>query len=94
MTTLIHSSPLGALEIAGVPGLIAPGEPFNVDELHALTLLQQSDLYALAEPESSLYDGLKLSELKTLTDERELTVDGTTKRDHIAALVAADAATA
>ena len=45
---LIHSSPLGALEIPGVPGAIEPGKPFTVDDATAARLLTQSDLYAPA----------------------------------------------
>lgn len=46
--TLIHASPLGALEIPGVPGAVPPGEPFDVDDAIADSLLEQSDLYTLA----------------------------------------------
>ena len=46
--TLIHKSPQGALQIVGVPGDIEPGEPFEVTEEHAESLLIQTDLYAKA----------------------------------------------
>ena len=48
MKTLIHQSPLGALEIVGVPGVIEPGEPFKVDDDVAESLLIQSELYRVA----------------------------------------------
>lgn len=46
--TLIHSSPLGALEIPGAAGVIEPGTPFTVDSAIADSLLQQADVFALA----------------------------------------------
>jgi hypothetical protein len=51
MTKLIHRSPLGALQIVGVPGDIEPGEPFDVPDEVAEGLLIQSDLYELAPKE-------------------------------------------
>jgi hypothetical protein len=45
---LVHSSPLGALEIPGVLGPVEPGKPFSVDKVIADSLLEQSDLFALA----------------------------------------------
>lgn len=45
--TLVHHSPLGALEIPGVLGAVEPGTPFDVDEQIATSLLQQGDLFAL-----------------------------------------------
>ena len=51
---LVHKSPLGALEIVGVPGRVEPGEPFEVSELQAESLLAQSDLYEVfVEPKRS-----------------------------------------
>ena len=44
MPKLIHHSPLGALEIAGI-GTVPAGEPFTVDARTARRLLAQSDLY-------------------------------------------------
>ncbi len=44
MTTLIHRSPLGALDIPGV-GVIEPDEPFDVPASLAEQLLEQSELY-------------------------------------------------
>lgn len=46
--TLIHRSPLGALEIPTVLGAPLPGEPFDVDDDIADSLLEQADLYQLA----------------------------------------------
>lgn len=42
---LAHSSPLGALEIPTVPTPVEPGEPFDVPNEIAESLLEQSDLY-------------------------------------------------
>ena len=46
---LIHTSPLGALIIAGI-GDVEPGTPFDVDEETGEQLLEQSDLYRPATP--------------------------------------------
>ena len=51
MVKLIHNSPLGALQIVGVPGDIEPGTPFEVPEEQAKALLIQSDLYQPAPKE-------------------------------------------
>lgn len=48
MVKLIHRSPLGVLQIVGVPGDIEPGEPFDVPDEVAEGLLIQTDLYAAA----------------------------------------------
>lgn len=48
MATLIHTSPLGPLEIPGVLGYPAPGEPFEVPDDLAEALLSQTDLYQTA----------------------------------------------
>ena len=48
MKTLIHSSPLGELEIPTVLGTVPPGVPFDVDDDIAGSLLEQTDLYKLA----------------------------------------------
>lgn len=45
---LIHRSPIGALEIPTVLGVVEPGEPFDVDDDIADSLLEQTDLYQLA----------------------------------------------
>lgn len=51
---LVHKSPLGALEIVGVPGRVEPGEPFEVSDSQAEGLLTQSDLYEVfVEPKRS-----------------------------------------
>lgn len=51
---LVHKSPLGALEIVGVPGRVEPGEPFEVSDGQAEALLLQSDLYEVfVEPKGS-----------------------------------------
>lgn len=42
---LIHKSTAGGLEIAGVPGIIEPGEPFEVPDEAAPGLLVQTDLF-------------------------------------------------
>jgi hypothetical protein len=45
---LIHQSPLGDLEIPTVLGPVPAGEPFEVDNDIAGSLLAQGDLYAPA----------------------------------------------
>ena len=82
-TTLIHSSPLGALEIPGVLGAVEPGEPFTVTDERAATLLDQSELYQLAHTPT-------LVELKAIAEARGITVAGTKKADYIAAITAAE----
>lgn len=49
---LIHSSPLGALEIPEVLGAVEPGVPFDVPDDIAASLLEQTDLYQLAPKET------------------------------------------
>lgn len=51
MPKLIHRSPLGALEIVGVPGVVEPGQPFDVSDEQAEGLLVQTDLYQPAPKE-------------------------------------------
>lgn len=51
MVKLIHRSPLGVLQIVGVPGDVPPGEPFEVSDEVAAGLLVQSDLYQPAPKE-------------------------------------------
>lgn len=51
--TLTHSSPLGALEIPGVIAPVPPGQPFDVAADIADSLLEQSDLYALADTQTA-----------------------------------------
>lgn len=48
MRKLVHQSPLGALEIPGVVGILAPGEPFDAPDDIAESLLEQSDIYQTA----------------------------------------------
>lgn len=82
---LIHRSPLGALEIPTVLGAPAPGEPFDVDDDIAESLLEQGDLFELA-PE------LTFKELRALAGARGVDVTGLkTKAAINAALAAADA---
>lgn len=70
---LIHTSPLGALIIAGI-GEIEPGEPFDVDDAAAQILLEQTELYHPAQltvPElrAKAKDlGIKTTGLKTTAD--------------------------
>lgn len=47
---LAHSSPLGPLEIPTVPTPVEPGEPFEVPDEIAQSLLEQSDLYWRVNP--------------------------------------------
>lgn len=87
MTQLIHSSPLGALEIPGI-GIVDPGEAFEVEPGHAKILLEQDELYALADPEG--FWALKVPELLALAAERGIEQPGKKKADIIAALEAHD----
>lgn len=92
MTTLIHKSPLGALEIPGVLGNPKPGEPFEVEFDHAAALLDQSALYEV----SGGWEQLTATELETVATRRGITLTSTKKASIIAALngeqPAADAA--
>lgn len=92
MTTLIHKSPLGALEIPGVLGAPKPGEPFDIEFDHAAALLDQADLYEVAGG----WEALTASELETIAGRRGVTLTSTKKANIIAALngetTAADAA--
>lgn len=45
---LVHSSPLGAIEIPGVLGAPKPGEPFDAPDDIAKSLLKQSDVFTRA----------------------------------------------
>lgn len=84
---LVHHSPLGALEIPGVDGAPEPGEPFDVDDDLAQSLLEQSDLYAPAGPAE-----LTVAELRDLARERDVDIAGLRSKADIAAAI--DAATA
>lgn len=89
---LIHHSPLGPLEIPGVLGTPAPGEPFDVDDDIAENLLVQSDLYRPAPDDEDGYDTLTVPQLKQIADDRGIDIKGATvKPAIIAALEAADA---
>lgn len=82
---LIHSSPLGALEIPTVLGPVQPGEPFEVDNDIAASLLQQKDLYRLANPPT-------LKQARALAAKRGIDItELDTTTDILAALAAADA---
>lgn len=47
---LAHSSPLGPLEIPTVPTPVEPGEPFDVPDEIAESLLEQTDLFWRVNP--------------------------------------------
>jgi hypothetical protein len=83
LTTLIHHSPIGALQIAGVIGEIEPGEPFEVTEEHAATLLEQGDLYEVAESLPVGWSALTVRELRSELRDRGLATSG--KHDVLAA---------
>lgn len=89
MTTLIHHSPLGALQIAGVAGSVEPGEPFDIDDAAATVLLEQSDLYELAPDEPTGWAALTVAELKDSLRARELKTTGK-HADLVARLEAAE----
>lgn len=79
MTTLVHKSPLGPLEIPGVLGLVDPGQPFELERDDAFLLLDQGDLYDV--------DGgiktLSVVELTALAKHRGVALNGATKKKDI-----------
>lgn len=80
---LIHRSPLGPLSIPGVLGEPAPGEPFEVDDDIAETLLEQGDLYAPAPaPE------VTVKELRDIAERRGIDLTGARTKAEIAAAIA------
>jgi hypothetical protein len=90
MTLLAHRSPLGALEIPGVVGLINPGEPFEIEEDIAKSLLAQHATYRPAKRAG--YAILTIPELTAIAHERGIAIKSDAKKaDIITALAAADA---
>lgn len=87
MKTLIHNSPVGELEIPTVLGTIAPGVPFDVDDDIADNLLEQHELFALAEPPKPG----SIEALRIDARIRGIDTTGMKKADISAALAAADA---
>lgn len=83
MRQLIHKSPLGPLSIPGVLGEPEPGEPFEVDDDIAESLLEQSDLYAPA-PDTEL----TIAELRDLAATRGVDLTGLRNKTDIAAAIA------
>lgn len=85
MTTLVHKSPLGPLEIPGVLGLVDPGQPFELEQADAFLLLDQGDLY---DVEGGI-ESLTVPELEQLADHRGVDLAGKTKKkDIVAAIIA------
>ena len=82
MTKLVHTSPLGSLDIPSVPGPVAPDEPFDVDDEIAESLLAQSDLYRHANP---------IDQLRADAAARGIDTKGMKKADIQSAIAAADA---
>lgn len=83
--TLVHQSPIGALEIPTVLGPVEPGEPFDVDDDIANSLLQQTGVYRLASPPT-------LKQARALARTAGVDIDGlTTTTEIIAALAAREA---
>jgi len=80
---LIHTSPLGPLVIPGVLGEPAPGEPFEVDDDIAESLLEQRDLYAPA-PETEL----TVKQLRAIAKERGIDLAGAKNKPDIIAAIA------
>ena len=80
---LIHKSPLGPLSIPGVLGEPEPGEPFEVDDDIAETLLEQGDLY---EPAPS--PEVTLKELRDIAKERGIDLAGARTKAEVAAVIA------
>lgn len=84
MRQLIHKSPLGPLSIPGVLGEPEPGEPFEVDDDIAESLLEQSDLYAPADSTE-----LTVPALRAIAEERGVDLTGRRNKADIAAAIAA-----
>ncbi len=83
MRQLIHKSPLGPLSIPGVLGEPAPGEPFEVDDDIAESLLEQSDLFAPAESTE-----LTVAQLRDIAEQRGIDLTGLRTKSDIAAAIA------
>ncbi|MEZ3156858.1 hypothetical protein AB1K56_07985 [Microbacterium sp. BWR-S6Y] len=84
MRQLIHKSPIGPLSIPGVLGEPEPGEPFEVEDDIAESLLEQSDLYAPADSTE-----LTVPELRKIAEERGVDLTGMRNKADIAAAIAA-----
>ncbi|MFF2274211.1 hypothetical protein ACFVTX_18195 [Agromyces sp. NPDC058136] len=85
MRTLIHNSPAGALQIAGLLNPVEPNEPFDVDDALAESLLH-SDLYTevvTAKPISELSP----KELRAIATERGLEVPSRATKKQLLELV-------
>ena len=82
MATLIHESPLGALEIPTVLDVVPAGVPFDVDDDIALSLLTQGDLFHLAAPP-------KIAELRTIAADAGIDHAGLDKHAIVTALAQA-----
>ncbi|WP_295787499.1 SAP domain-containing protein [uncultured Microbacterium sp.] len=80
---LIHRSPLGPLSIPGVLGEPAPGEPFEVDDDIAETLLEQTELYGRA-PAPDVTE----KELRRIASDRGIDLTGARNKADIAARIA------
>lgn len=80
---LTHSSPLGALQIPEVLGDVAPGEPFEVPDDIARSLLKQSEVFQIAETPTTL------AGLKALADALDVDTTGLKTKADIAAAIAA-----
>lgn len=80
---LIHRSPLGPLVIPGVLGAPEPGEPFEVDDDIAESLLTQGELYFPAEETD-----LTVSQLRDLAAERGVDLRGARTKAEIADAIA------
>lgn len=79
---LTHRSPLGPLIIPEVLGEVEPGIPFEVPDDIAKSLLQQSDVYALAEPPTTL------TGLKELASALDVDITGLKTKADITAAIA------
>jgi len=80
---LIHSSPLGPLQIPEVLGPVDPETAFEVPDDIAKSLLRQSDIYQVAEMPSTL------AGLKALADALDVDTTGLKTKADIAAAIAA-----
>ncbi|WP_353809158.1 hypothetical protein [Agromyces sp. SYSU T00194] len=72
--TLIHHSPAGALEIVGVLGAVPPGQPFDVDDKLADSLLASALYEEVTVIDGVALDTLKPAELRALATEHGVDV--------------------
>lgn len=80
-TTLRHHSPLGAIAIAGVRGLIEPDTDFELPDHIAVRLLEQDDVFELVAGDPREREDQTVRQLRHELAERGLPYDG--KKDDL-----------